>query len=109
MKIGYLPGVFDLLHHGHINIIDKTANACDITIIGIHTDEFVAHYKRRPVQTENERLEAVRNYFGSRIHALEIVGSNHLEVIKKYGVTPYHRLSFRLLPDNTLFVDSDFE
>jgi HAD superfamily hydrolase (TIGR01450 family) len=87
MKIGYLPGVFDLLHHGHINIIDKTANACDITIIGIHTDEFVAHYKRRPVQTENERLEAVRNYFGSRIHALEIVGSNHLEVIKKYGVT----------------------
>ena len=34
---------------------------------------------------------------------------DHREAIKKYGVTPYHRLSFRLLPDNTLFVDSDFE
>jgi HAD superfamily hydrolase (TIGR01450 family) len=87
MKIGYLPGVFDLLHHGHINIIYKTIEVCDLTVIGIHTDEFVAEYKRRPVQTENERLEAVQNYFGSRIHALEVVGSNHLEVIQKHGVT----------------------
>ncbi len=87
MKIGYLPGVFDLLHHGHINIINKTIQACDLTVIGIHTDEFVAHYKRRPIQTENERLEAVRDYFGSRIQALEIVGSNHFEIIQKYGIT----------------------
>ena len=34
---------------------------------------------------------------------------DHREAIKKYGVTPYHRLSFRLLPDKNLFVDSDFE
>ena len=87
MKIGYLPGVFDLLHHGHINIINKTIEACDVTVIGIHTDEFVAHYKRRPIQTEKERLEAVQNYFGSRICALEIIGSNHLGVIQKHGIT----------------------
>lgn len=87
MKIGYLPGVFDLLHHGHMNIINKTIEACDVTVIGIHTDDFVAHYKRRPVQTQDERLEAVKNYFGSRIYALEIVGSNHLEVIQKHGIT----------------------
>ena len=87
MKVGYLPGVFDLLHHGHINIIDKTIQACDVTVIGIHTDEFVAEYKRRPVQTQDERAEAVRNYFGSKVYALEIVGSNHLEVIQKHNVT----------------------
>jgi HAD superfamily hydrolase (TIGR01450 family) len=86
-KIGYLPGVFDLLHHGHINIINKTIQACDVTVIGIHTDEFVAHYKRLPVQTQDERAEAVRNYFGSKVYALEIVGSNHLEVIRKHNVT----------------------
>lgn len=34
---------------------------------------------------------------------------DHREAIKKHGVTPYHRLSFRLLPDKTLFEDSDFE
>jgi ribonuclease HII len=34
---------------------------------------------------------------------------DHREAIKKYGVTPYHRLSFRLLPDKNLFEDSDFE
>ena len=87
MKIGYLPGVFDLLHHGHINIINKTIEVCDVTVIGIHTDEFVAHYKRRPTQTQDERLEAVKSYFGSKIYALEIVGSNHLEVIQKHGIT----------------------
>ena len=87
MKIGYLPGVFDLLHHGHINIINKTIEACDATVIGIHTDDFVAHYKRRPLQTEKERLDAVQNYFGSKVYALEIIGSNHLEVIKKHGIT----------------------
>jgi HAD superfamily hydrolase (TIGR01450 family) len=87
MKIGYLPGVFDLLHHGHMNIINKTIEACDLTVIGIHTDDFVAQYKRRPIQTERERLEALQNYFGSRIYALEIVGSNHLEVVQKHGIT----------------------
>ncbi len=35
--------------------------------------------------------------------------NDHREAIKKYGVTPYHRLSFRLLPENTLFEASDFE
>lgn len=87
MKVGYLPGVFDLLHCGHINIISKTIENCDLTVIGIHTDDFVTNYKRRPIQTQNERLEAVQNYFGSKVYALEIVGSNHLEVIKKYNVT----------------------
>lgn len=87
MKIGYLPGVFDLLHHGHINIINKTIQACDVTVIGIHTDEFVTQYKRRPAQTHDERLEAVKSYFGSKIYALEIIGSNHLGVIQKHGIT----------------------
>lgn len=97
MKVGYLPGVFDLLHHGHINIINKTIQACDVTVIGIHTDEFVAHYKRRPVQTQDERAEAVRNYFGSKVYALEIIGSNHLEVIRKHNVTHiYHGTDWEL-------------
>ena len=87
MKIGYLPGVFDLLHHGHINIINKTIQACDVTVIGIHTDEFVAQYKRRPMQTQDERLEAVKSYFGSKVYALEIIGLNHLGVIQKHGIT----------------------
>lgn len=87
MKVGYLPGVFDLLHSGHINIINKTIQQCDVTVVGIHTDDFVSQYKRRPVQTQDERLEAIQIYFGSKIYALEIVGSNHLEVIHKYNIT----------------------
>lgn len=87
MKIGYLPGVFDLLHHGHVNIINKVIELCDRIIIGIHTDEFVSDYKRCPIQTQGERLEAMREFFGSKIYAVEIVSSNHLKVIQKYNVT----------------------
>lgn len=87
MKIGYLPGVFDLLHHGHVNIINKVIELCDRIIIGIHTDEFVSDYKRCPIQTQGERLEAMRENFGSKIYAVEIVGLNHLKVIQKYNVT----------------------
>jgi len=34
---------------------------------------------------------------------------DHREAIRKYGITPYHRVSFRLLPEKTLFDDSDFK
>ena len=87
MKIGYLPGVFDLLHHGHVNIINKVIELCDRIIIGIHTYEFVSDYKRCPIQTQGERLEAMRDFFGSKIYALEIVGPSHLKVIQKYNIT----------------------
>jgi len=33
---------------------------------------------------------------------------DHREAIAKFGVSPYHRLTFRLLPDKTLFEDIDF-
>ena len=87
MRIGYLPGVFDLFHVGHKNIIDKAKQYCDCLIIGIHTDTFVSEYKRCPIQNQNERLEKLKHVYGlDKIH-YEIVGSLHSEIIAKYGVT----------------------
>jgi cytidyltransferase-like protein len=45
MKIGYIPGVFDIFHHGHICLIEKSLEHCDKLVIGVHTDIFVKSYK----------------------------------------------------------------
>ena len=57
MIVGYCPGVFDLLHHGHLNLILKCKEMCDKLIIGVHTDEFVESYKRVPKQNLIQRME----------------------------------------------------
>ena len=87
MRIGYLPGVFDLLHNGHINIIQTAIGMCDKIVIGVHTDVFVSAYKRKPIQTQDERAFAILKHFGEKIHAIEIIGQFHLTTINKYGIT----------------------
>ena len=87
MRIGYLPGVFDLFHICHKNIIDKALQHCDILVIGVHTDEFVTEYKRRPIQSDQERLNTIAQIYGRINIHYEIVGKFHLELITKYAVT----------------------
>lgn len=56
-KIGYLPGVFDMFHPGHIEYITEALSLCDKLIIGIKTDEYSITYKnKKPVQSEIERM-----------------------------------------------------
>ncbi|MBO4637848.1 MAG: adenylyltransferase/cytidyltransferase family protein [Clostridiales bacterium] len=62
-RIGYVPGVFDLLHSGHINLIRRCKERCRYLIVGVLTDDLVEYYKnKRPVMPLEERravLEAL--------------------------------------------------
>lgn len=56
-KIGYLPGVFDMFHPGHIEYISQALELCDRPIIGIKTDEYsMIHKNKTPIQSQEERL-----------------------------------------------------
>jgi len=60
--VGYLSGVFDLYHIGHINIFRRAKEMCDYLIVGICTDEYVVHKKKKtPFIPFEERMQVVKS------------------------------------------------
>lgn len=59
--MGYTAGVFDLLHHGHVNYLKACALHCCCLIVGVDVDELV-YFKKgplRPIQSHEIRLAQV--------------------------------------------------
>jgi phosphoenolpyruvate phosphomutase / 2-hydroxyethylphosphonate cytidylyltransferase len=54
MKSVYLGMSMDVLHHGHVNIINEAAKYGQLTI-GLLTDEVISRYKRVPMLKFEER------------------------------------------------------
>ena len=57
LKVGFTNGCFDLLHPGHISLMQQARRACDRLIVGLNSDASVKRLKgpERPVQTETAR------------------------------------------------------
>lgn len=74
MRIGYAAGAYDLFHIGHLNILRRAKEQCDVLIAGVVSDEMLELTKgKRPVIPLAERLEIVSHIrFVDRAHA-EIV------------------------------------
>ena len=62
-KIVYVGMSADLIHHGHLNIIN-TAKEFGYVIIGLLTDEAIASYKRVPMLSYDERKLIIENIKG---------------------------------------------
>lgn len=59
--IGYISGVFDLFHIGHVNILRRAKEQCDYLIAAVTSDEYVRNRKKRePFIPFDERLEVVK-------------------------------------------------
>jgi cytidyltransferase-like protein len=56
----YVDMVADLFHAGHVRFLEQARALGDRLIVGVHSDETVASYKRTPVLTMEERLATVR-------------------------------------------------
>ena len=56
--LGYVPGVYDLFHVGHLNILRRAREHCDELIAGAVTDDVVERTKgKRPVVPLSERMD----------------------------------------------------
>lgn len=61
-RVGYVPGVFDMFHIGHLNILRNARLHCDRLIAGVVSDEMAERAKGQlPVVPLAERLEIVRS------------------------------------------------
>jgi glycerol-3-phosphate cytidylyltransferase len=61
-RVGYAPGIYDLFHVGHLNILKHARSQCDFLIAGVVSDEMSLLVKgRSPVVPLDERLEIVRS------------------------------------------------
>ena len=58
--VGYVPGGFDMLHIGHLNILRAARERCDRLVVGVATDESLERMKGRPpVVPHAERMELI--------------------------------------------------
>lgn len=69
-KVVFTNGCFDILHIGHLRLLEKARSFGDILIVGVNSDDSVRRLKGpdRPVVPESERAEMV-----SGIHCVDYV------------------------------------
>jgi len=66
MKKVYVAMGTDIIHHGHINIIEAARNLGEVTV-GLLTDKAIATYKRAPLLPYENRKRVIENIKGVRL------------------------------------------
>jgi len=60
VTLGMTWGVWDMLHVGHVRLLQRAAARCDHLIVGVTTDEFAVERKgRAPIVPYAERCEVL--------------------------------------------------
>jgi glycerol-3-phosphate cytidylyltransferase len=58
--VGYVPGVYDLFHIGHLNVLRHARELCDVLVAGVVSDEVCEQVKGvRPFVPLEERFAIV--------------------------------------------------
>jgi glycerol-3-phosphate cytidylyltransferase len=61
-RIGYVPGVYDLFHIGHLNVLRNAREFCDVLIAGVVSDDIAQRNKGiTPIVPIEERLAIVES------------------------------------------------
>lgn len=108
----YLDMVADLLHYGHINFIKNIymnyKKNDDKIYIGIHNDETVESYKRKPILTMDERIKVLEccKYIDKIIPNAPLKITN--EFIELYGIDKIFIPNNRTIEENELMLSDIF-
>jgi rfaE bifunctional protein nucleotidyltransferase chain/domain len=80
-KVVFTNGCFDLLHPGHVRVLEKSRNLGDRLIVAINSDESVHRLKgpTRPILDEQERAETLAAF--EAIDAVGVFGQDTPEEI----------------------------
>lgn len=61
MKRAIVMGTFDLTHYGHMRKFKLLKELGYETVAGVTSDEFAEDYKRKPILTQEERMENLQH------------------------------------------------
>lgn len=101
MKIGITFSAFDLLHAGHIKMLEEAKSKCDYLIVGLQTDPTLDRpNKNKPIQTIVERY-------------IQLKGCKFVDEIVPYAteqdledVLKFFQIDMRIVGDE--YVEKDF-
>ena len=86
-RIGYLAGVFDYCHAGHINIIKKSLENCDKLVVAVVSDNFANKYKDQEIKyNENQRVSMIKD-LDLGVEIVIVDNNKHQPIYEKYSVT----------------------
>ncbi|MEU4601829.1 adenylyltransferase/cytidyltransferase family protein [Kribbella sp. NPDC023972] len=61
-RIGFLAGVFDLFHVGHLDVLGRATQACDRLVVGVLTDDWAINaWGARPFVPLVERAQLLEH------------------------------------------------
>lgn len=87
--IGYVTGVFDLFHIGHLNLLKNCKSRCHYLVAGVLTDELTEHDKNKtPFISFEERMEIVSQCkYVDRVIPVDFHNTNKVDAWKelRYG------------------------
>src|SRR5882724_1929464 len=60
-KVVFTNGVYDLIHAGHVTLLEKAKQMGDVLVVGINTDASVRRFKgsKRPISSEKDRAKVL--------------------------------------------------
>lgn len=96
-KVGFTCGAFDLLHAGHISMLEEAKSQCDHLIVGLHTNpQLDRKEKNKPIQSVFERY-------------VQLKGCKFVDEIVPYDTE--HDLSnlLRMLPIDIRILGNEYE
>lgn len=101
-KVGYVPGTFDLLHTGHIELIKIAQSQCEQVVVGVNSDSQVWKNKQKhPCHDERTRMYIMEHIIG--VDGVILVETNDKQVANQKV------LDIVGLPINAIFYGSDLK
>ena len=104
-KIGYVPGVFDMLHPGHIEYIKQVCDQCEEVYIGIKSDKYVKIRKNKDTVLKFDERKTI---LGGIIGVKDVVKADEYDITPPEDIMQLLEDATRLGSKCAIFLGSDW-
>lgn len=94
-RIGLVAGCFDILHYGHIRLIEFAKERCDLLLVGVESDQAISLNKGvdRPIFSTDIRMKVIAALSAvDFVFAFEHTGKYGSPDVEKYYQDVYRQL-----------------